>query len=83
MLQSSKKPPKKIIHDGRVWYTVGDAARHPGTTATKVREIMGAGGVEWTQINANRRLLVSAESLVRFKFPGTVIITRTVEKKPK
>ena len=56
--------PKKIIHEGRVYYAVGVAAKELRTTAAKVREWMGSGELQWIQRRANGRLLVSAESLV-------------------
>jgi len=61
------KPPKKILHDGKVFYTVPDAARYLGTNATKVRQLIGAGEMEMDQIRTNGKLLVTAESLVAYK----------------
>jgi hypothetical protein len=62
------KEPKKILHEGKVYYTVPDAARYLGTNATKMRQILGKGHVDWTQIRANGKILVTAESLVAFKY---------------
>ncbi len=59
---------KKIIHKGKTYYTVGDAARYLGTTATKVRVLLGTGALESEQLRVNGKLLVTAESLVRQKY---------------
>lgn len=58
---------KKITHKGRAYYSVGDAAKYLGTTATKVREMMGNGSLEWAQLRTNGRLLITAESLAKRK----------------
>lgn len=42
-------------------YSVGGAARYLGTTATKVRQMMGNGPLEWVQLRTNGRLLITAE----------------------
>ena len=62
-----RKLPKKVVHDGRIFYTVNDAARMLGTSVTKVRELMGSGKLEWTQFKVNGKLFVSGDSLVKFK----------------
>ena len=60
-----KKPERKIIHEGRAWYTVPAAARMLSTTAPKVRELMGAGELEWAQApRRNGPIIVSADSIV-------------------
>jgi len=56
---------KKIIHKGCAYYSVGDAAKYLGTTATKVRQMMGDGSLEWAQLRTNGRLLITAESLAK------------------
>jgi len=57
----------RVIHKGKAYYSVGEAARMFGTTATKVRGMMGRGDVEWTQLRVNGRLLIPAESIVAYK----------------
>lgn len=57
----------KVIHKGRAYYPVNVAARLLGTTASKVRELMARGDLEWTQLRTNGRLMVTAESLVAYK----------------
>lgn len=58
---------KKITHKGCAYYSVGDAAKYLGTTATKVRKMMGDGSLEWAQLRTNGRLLITAESLAKKK----------------
>lgn len=65
------KEIKKILHEGKVYYTVADAGRYLGTTATKVRQLMGAHKLEWTQGRVNGKLLVSAESLISYKYAAS------------
>ena len=36
------------------------------TTARKVREMMGRGDLEWTQLRINGRLLIPVESIVGY-----------------
>lgn len=61
-----RKAIKKIMHEGKVYYSVPDAARYLGTTATKIRQIMIA-KLEWTQARVNGKLIVSADSLLAYK----------------
>jgi hypothetical protein len=58
---------RKIIHEGRVWYTVPGAARFLHTATARVREIMGEGQVEWIQLRTDGKLLISVESLLRYE----------------
>jgi hypothetical protein len=57
--------PKKIMHEGRILYTVSGAAMVLGTSTTKIRELMGSGNLEWTPIKVNGKLFVSGDSLVK------------------
>lgn len=54
---------KKIVKDGAAYYTVGDAAKYLGTTATKIRELLGSGELEMAQLRVNGKILVTAKSL--------------------
>jgi hypothetical protein len=54
---------KKVLHNGDAYYSVADAARYLGTTATKVRGMMGDGSLEWAQFRVNGRLFITAKSL--------------------
>ena len=58
---------RKIIHEGRVWYTVPGAARLLHATTARVREVMGQGQVEWIQLRTDGKLLVSVESLLSYE----------------
>jgi hypothetical protein len=55
---------KKVIHEGKAYYSVGATARILSTTPNKVREMMGRGDLEWRQFRRNGRLFVTAESIV-------------------
>ena len=66
---------RKVIKDGRAYYKVGDAAKLLGTNAAKVKALMGSGQLEWMQLRAgSKTMLISAESIVKCKYPGTVIL---------
>lgn len=54
---------KKIVKDGVAYYSVGDAAKYLGTTATKIRELLGSGDLEMAQLRVNGKILVTAKSL--------------------
>ncbi len=60
----------KVIHNEKAYYSVGATARMLSTTATKIREIMGRGELEWTQLRVNGRIVISAESIVAYKRQG-------------
>lgn len=57
----------KIVHKGKAYYSIGATARILSTTSAKVREIMGRGELDWTQMRVNGRQLISAESIVRYE----------------
>lgn len=61
------KDIKKILHEGKIHYSVPDAARYLGITATKIRQLLGTG--DMTAVTHKRKLLVTAESLVAYKYP--------------
>ena len=56
----------KVVHKGKVYYSVGATARLLATSATRVRQMMGRGDLEWTQLRVNGRILVPAESIVAY-----------------
>ncbi len=58
---------RKIIHEGRVWYSVPAAARLLHMRTAKMREIMGSGEVEWTQLKAGGKLLVAVDSILSYE----------------
>jgi hypothetical protein len=60
------KDIKKILHEGKIHYSVPDAARYLGITTARIRQLLGAGDMVLT--NHNRKLLVTGESLVAYKY---------------
>ena len=58
---------RKIVHEGRVWYSGPAAARLLHKTTATIREIMGKAQVEWIQLKTGGKLLVSVESLLSFE----------------
>ncbi|MGB9152113.1 MAG: helix-turn-helix domain-containing protein, partial [Alphaproteobacteria bacterium] len=60
------KDIKKILHEGKMHYSVPDAARYLGITAAKIRQLLGAG--DMVAVTHNRKLLVMGESLVAYKY---------------
>lgn len=60
---------KKVVYGGRVWCSVADAARYLHTTPQKIREMMGADKLRYTQIRKNGNLYVLTEDLVAARYP--------------
>jgi hypothetical protein len=58
---------KKIVHQDRIFYSVSGAAMVLGTYTAKIRELMGSGKLEWTQVKINGKLFDSGDSLVKLK----------------
>jgi hypothetical protein len=58
---------RKYVKEGKPYYSVADAAKLLGTNASKVRELMGSGQLEWNQTRLNGRLIVDADSIVRYR----------------
>ena len=58
---------ERVLQEGRYWYPVGSAARRLQTTASKVRELMGSGVLEWCQKGKSRTLLVSVDSTEAYR----------------
>lgn len=66
---------RKVIKDGKAYYKISDAAKILGTNAVKVRQLMGRGELDWIQLRpGSKTLLVSADSLIRVKYPETLIV---------
>ena len=57
---------KKVIHEGKAYYSVGATARVLLTTPKKVKEMMGRGDLKWTQFRSNGRLFITAESIAGY-----------------
>jgi hypothetical protein len=53
----------KVLHGGAVYYSVAGAAQKLATTQAKVREMMGLGELDWSQLRVNGPLLIPAQSL--------------------
>jgi hypothetical protein len=58
---------RKITHKGEVYYDVASTARLLRTTAAKVRQLMGADELEWTQLRRGGKLVIRAESIADYK----------------
>ena len=58
---------RKYLKDGKPYYSVADAAKLLGPNAAKVRELMGTGQLAWNQTRLNGRLIIDAESIVRYR----------------
>ena len=65
---------RKIILEGKAFYSISDTAKMLGTNWTKVRELIGKGKLDARQTRVNsKRFVVSGESINRFKYgTGTV-----------
>lgn len=67
--------PRKIVKDGKTYYRIADAARLLGTNTSKVKAFMASGQLAWIQSRAgSRTLLIEADSILKLKYPGTVIV---------
>lgn len=51
-------------HAGKVYYTVGGAAKVSRTNAVKVKELMVKGELEWENFRLNGRLYISETSII-------------------
>ena len=58
---------RKRLYRGKVYYDVASTARLFRTTAMRIQHLMGTGELDWTQSRVGGKLLVSAESIVRYK----------------
>jgi hypothetical protein len=56
---------KKVTYNGALWCTVEDASHYLKTNTTKVKALMMAGKLAYTQIRANGRIYVSLSDLVK------------------
>ena len=60
-------PLKRVIHEGQVYYRVSNAARILRTSNDKVRELMGAGLLEHTQLKVNGPVVIPSASLLGYQ----------------
>ena len=58
---------RKTTHKGKVYYDVVSTAGLLRTTAARVRQLMGEGELEWTQLRLGGKLVVRAESIAGYK----------------
>lgn len=69
-MTASTKPKRlskgKVEYQGQVWCTVAETARILGTTATKVRGLMGEGKLDWQQFRVNGPLYVLLNSVLDY-----------------
>jgi hypothetical protein len=76
------KPMRKVEHDGQLWCSVGDGAKHLGTNAQKIRALMGSGELRYTQLRLNGRLYVSVNDLARLRYPDSPIEVKPSNPSP-
>jgi hypothetical protein len=58
---------RPISHKGGVYYDIASTARLLRTTTAKVRQLMGEGELEWTQLRLGGKIVVRAESIAEYK----------------
>jgi hypothetical protein len=58
--------PKQIVHEGKLYYSLAEAARLLGTTTGKLKEIIGPEGIEYRNFRVNGRMWVSALDLANY-----------------
>lgn len=63
------KAMKKVSHAGQIWCTVEDGSHYLKTNTNKMRALMGAGQLAYTQIRKNGRLYVLVADLLKIKYP--------------
>jgi hypothetical protein len=61
------KASYKVTHNGKTYFTVPATAKMLLTTANKVRDLMGAGELEWTQFRVNGQLMILADSVISYR----------------
>ena len=63
---------KKVILEGKAFYSIADTAKMLSTNSAKLREIIGRGELDARQTRLNsKRFVVSGESIIRFKAAKT------------
>ena len=56
----------RIKHAGKIYYTVGGAAKVLRTNAVKVKELMVQGELEWENFRVNGRIYISETSIIGY-----------------
>jgi hypothetical protein len=57
----------KILRDGKTYYTVGAAAKLLRTNTLKVKQLMGDGSLEWSNLRVNGPLYISEASILAYQ----------------
>lgn len=57
----------RIEHNGQVYYSVGGAAKVLHTNTAKVKQLMGDGTLEWSNLKTNGPLYISATSVAAYQ----------------
>jgi hypothetical protein len=57
----------RIQHSGKVYHTVGGAAKMLRTNTAKVKQLMGDGSLEWLNLRVDGRLYITEESILAYQ----------------
>jgi hypothetical protein len=60
-------PRPRIIRDGKTYHTVGAAAKLLRTNTMKIKQLMGDGTLEWSNLRVNGPLYISEASILAYK----------------
>ncbi len=60
-------PRPRIIRDGKTYHTVGATAKLLRTNTMKVKQLMGDGSLEWSNLRVNGPLYISEESILAYQ----------------
>jgi hypothetical protein len=57
----------KITRDGKTYYTVGAAAKLLRTNTMKIKQLMGDGSLDWSNLRTNGPLYISEASVLAYQ----------------
>ena len=57
----------KVTHAGKTYYSVGGAAKLLSTNTMKVKQLMGDGNLEWSNLRVNGPLYISEASILAYQ----------------
>jgi hypothetical protein len=60
-------PRPRTVRDGKTYHTVGAAAKLLRTNTMKVKQLMGDGTLEWSNLRVNGPLYISEASILAYK----------------
>jgi hypothetical protein len=63
----AEMPRSKISRDGKTYFTVGAAAKLLRTNTMKVKQLMGDGSLEWSNLRVNGPLYISEASILTYQ----------------